>query len=52
MYSVALNTNTQMITKKLKEKMINSNEPMTDTIIRANSEIGNPIITARFLMFL
>ena len=37
-----------MMTKKLKEKMINSNDPMTDVIIKANNEMGKPIITARF----
>ena len=36
------------MTKKLKEKMMNSNEPMTDVIIKANNEMGNLIITARF----
>ncbi len=37
-----------MMTKKLNEKMISSNDPMTDVIIKANNEMGNPIITARF----
>ncbi|AWX43609.1 hypothetical protein HME9304_00600 [Flagellimonas maritima] len=37
-----------MMTNKLKEKMMNSNDPITDVIIKANNEIGNPIITARF----
>ena len=37
-----------MMTKKLKEKMMNSNAPMTDVIIKANNEMGNLIITARF----
>ena len=37
-----------MMTKKLKEKMMNNNDPMTDVIIKAKNEMGNPIITARF----
>jgi hypothetical protein len=37
-----------MMTKKLKEKMMNSNDPMTDVIIKANNEMGSPIMTARF----
>ncbi len=40
------------MTKKLKEKMTNNNEPITAVIISANSDMGKPIITARFLMFL
>ncbi|GAA3508487.1 hypothetical protein GCM10022393_19770 [Aquimarina addita] len=51
-YKEALTTNTQIMTKKLKEKMISNNEPITDVIISANNEIGKPIITARFLIFL
>ncbi len=51
-YRIALNTKTQRMTRKLKEKMINKREPITDVIIKANSDIGKPIITARFLIFL
>jgi hypothetical protein len=51
-YSEALNTNTAMITVKLNEKIMNSKEPITAVIIRANSDMGKPIITARFRMFL
>ena len=51
-YRPPLKMNIDMITKKLKEKMMNSNDPMTDVIIKANNDIGNPIITARFLISL
>jgi len=44
--------NTVMMTKKLKENMMNSNDPITEIIIKANNEMGSPIITARFLIFL
>ncbi|WP_445735238.1 hypothetical protein [Mariniflexile sp.] len=41
-----------MITVKLNEKMMNSNEPITTVIIKANNDMGRPIITARLRMFL
>lgn len=37
---------------KLKEKMITNRDPTTAIIIRANSDMGKPHITALFLMFL
>jgi hypothetical protein len=51
-YKAALNMSMPMIITKLKEKMMINNEAKTDTIINANSEMGNPKMTARFLMFL
>lgn len=47
-----LNTNTEIITPRLNEKMITNSEPITETIINANKEIGNPIIMACLRMFL
>lgn len=44
--------NTEMITTKLNEKMMNNNEPITEAIMMANNEMGKPIIIARFRMFL
>ncbi|WP_262711330.1 hypothetical protein [Mariniflexile fucanivorans] len=41
-----------MITPKLKEKMMTNNDARIETIIKANREMGNPKMTARFLMFL
>ncbi len=41
-----------MITEKLKENMIHNRDPITTVIIKANNDIGRPIIIARFLMFL
>ncbi|CAL2104161.1 conserved protein of unknown function [Tenacibaculum sp. 190130A14a] len=41
-----------MITAKLNEKMMNNNDPITEIIMMANNEMGNPIIIARFRMFL
>ena len=32
------------MTEKLNEKMTNNSEPITAVIIRANSEIGKPIM--------
>ena len=52
MYKVALKTITPIIIKKLNEKMMINNEARIATIINANKEIGNPKMTARFLMFL
>ena len=40
------------MTEKLKEKMINNRDPITAVIMSANNDMGNPIIIARFLMFL
>ncbi|WP_262709943.1 hypothetical protein [Flavivirga rizhaonensis] len=40
------------MTAKLNEKMMNNNEPMTTVIIKANNDMGKPIITARLRMFL
>ena len=51
-YSIPLKRNTPTMTKKLKEKMINNRDPITAVIMSANSDIGRPIIMARFLMFL
>ncbi|MBO6590027.1 MAG: hypothetical protein JJ935_12050 [Muricauda sp.] len=47
-----MKTNTPIIIPKLKEKMMMSNEAKTETIIKANREIGSPNMTALFLMFL
>jgi len=52
MYKAALKTITPIIIKKLNEKMIINNEARIATIINANKEIGNPKMTAFFLMFL
>ena len=41
-----------MIIPKLNEKMMTNSETRIETIIRANREMGNPKITARFLIFL
>ena len=46
-YSMPFNRNTEMITVKLNEKMMNSKEPITTVIIKANNDMGRPIITAR-----
>ena len=51
-YNTPFRRNTEMITVKLKEKMMNSNEPITTVIIKANNDMGRPIITARLRMFL
>ena len=51
-YREALKTNTPIIIPKLKEKMMMSNEAKIETIIKANREMGNPKMTALFLMFL
>jgi hypothetical protein len=44
--------NTDTMTTKLNEKMMNNKEPITDVIIKANWDMGSPIITARLRMFL
>jgi len=51
-YKEALNTNTPIITPKLKVKMMMSNEAKMQIIIKANREMGSPKMTALFLMFL
>jgi hypothetical protein len=51
-YRAALKIRMPMIILKLKEKMMISNDAKTETIINANREMGNPKMTARFLMFL
>ena len=52
MYSTELRASTDTITAKLNEKMMNNNEPITDVIIKANSDMGSPMITARLRIFL
>lgn len=52
MYKAVLKISMPIINPKLKEKMIINNDAKTETIIKANREIGNPKMTARFLMFL
>ncbi len=41
-----------IIIQKLNEKMMTINDASIDIIIRANSEMGSPKMTACFLMFL
>ncbi len=41
-----------MMMPKLKEKMMMSSDAKIDTIIKANSEMGRPNMTARFRIFL
>ena len=52
MYNTPFNMNTEMITAKLKEKIMNNNEPITVVIIKANNDMGSPMITARLRIFL
>jgi hypothetical protein len=52
MYKAALKMATPIIIAKLNEKMMTINDASTDIIIKANREMGNPKMTARFLMFL
>ncbi|WP_194850157.1 hypothetical protein [Nonlabens antarcticus] len=47
-----MNTNTPIIIPKLNENMMMSKEANMETIIKANSEMGSPKMTALFLMFL
>lgn len=49
--SRALNNKSATMTPRLKENMVINREPMTDTIISANREIGNPMIMARLRIF-
>ena len=51
-YKAELKIRMPIINPKLKEKMMINNEARTETIIKANREMGNPKMTARFLMFL
>tara|TARA_R110002073_G_scaffold159477_8_gene314820 strand:- start:1604 stop:1771 length:168 start_codon:yes stop_codon:yes gene_type:complete len=51
-YKAALKMSIPIITPKLKEKMIMSSEAKMETIIKANREMGNPKMTALFLIFL
>jgi hypothetical protein len=51
-YNAPFHRNMETMTTKLNEKMINNKEPITDVIIKANRDMGNPIITARLRMFL
>ncbi len=51
-YKAALKIRMLIIITKLKEKMMINNDARIETIIKANREIGNPKMTARFLMFL
>ena len=51
-YKDALKISMPIINPKLKEKMMINNDAKTETIIKANREMGNPKMTARFLMFL
>jgi hypothetical protein len=51
-YKAALKMRIPIINPKLKEKMMINNEARIETIIKANREMGNPKMTARFLIFL
>jgi hypothetical protein len=51
-YRAVLKIRMPIINPKLKEKMMISNDAKMKTIINANREMGNPKMTARFLMFL
>jgi hypothetical protein len=51
-YKAALKISMLIIITKLKEKMMINNEARMETIIMANREMGNPKMTACFLMFL
>ena len=51
-YKAALKIRMLIIITKLKEKMMINNDARIETIIKANREMGNPKMTARFLMFL
>lgn len=47
----ALDNSRATMTPRLKEKMMINKEPMTDTIIRANNEMGSPMTMARLRIF-
>lgn len=51
-YKAASKMSMPIIIKKLKEKMMINSDARMATIIKANREMGNPKMTARFLMFL
>ena len=51
-YKTELRTNTPMIIPKLNEKIMINKEAIMEIIITAKREIGNPKMTALFLMFL
>jgi len=51
-YKTELRTNTPMITPKLNEKIMTNKETTMKIIITAKREMGNPKMTALFLMFL
>lgn len=52
MYKAELKTNTPQIIPKPKEKMMTSNDAITETMIIANRDKGNPKMIAVFLIFL
>ena len=49
---VELKTKTPIMIPKLNEKMMTKSEAIMEIIINANSEMGSPKMTARFLIFL
>ena len=51
-YKAELKMRIPIINPKLKEKMMINNDARIATIIKANREMGNPKMTACFLMFL
>tara|TARA_R110002073_G_scaffold18880_4_gene69700 strand:+ start:363 stop:566 length:204 start_codon:yes stop_codon:yes gene_type:complete len=51
-YKAELKMRIPTINPKLNEKMMINNDARIETIIKANREMGNPKMTARFLMFL
>jgi len=51
-YKTELRTKTPMITPKLNEKIMTNKEAIMEIIITAKREIGNPKMTALFLIFL
>ena len=52
MYNAAFKNIAPITVGKLNEKMITSKEARMETIIKANREMGNPKMIARFLIFL
>ncbi|MFC4689963.1 hypothetical protein ACFO5T_05935 [Dokdonia genika] len=51
-YNAELKIIVPMTVGKLNEKIITSSDASMETIISAKREMGNPKMTARFLMFL
>jgi len=51
-YNTVLKIIAPITVGKLKEKMMTSSDASIETIISANREMGNPNMTARFLIFL